>query len=742
MSPKSIDQRYVDAASLWPWNLTSKVVNGRLSHVWVDDTHVGYGGVVVDVVTGQRRAATEADGVPPVEPPAPGVEEGEPPAALLSSPDGTWSIGQEDGNLTIVVDGEVVHRTVDGSPLDGYGVYYGNWKAGHIPRSRYDGPVPPFEAHWAPDSSRVIVPRVDQRHVAPYPFLETAPLDGSFRPVVHAPRFPLSGEAPVRLTWYAFDRTGRSVLLDLPDDLLFLHQDLTALRTVSFSSDGSRAFVVVHGHNMRSGHLLEVDLGSGACRTVLTETRHPRMELNVSSYRRPNVFVIGDLEKVVWFSQRDGWGHLYLYDGDGRLLNRITSGDWTVRDVLRCTDEWIYFTGSGRDLSNPYLRSLYRVRYDGTGLTLLSPEDADCELDPSGGLVLGIKASSDVLSPGEDYVVYRCSTVSTPPVTVVRSTVDGSLLQVLETADVSALAGYRPPEEFVTKAADGSTDLYGVMYLPADFDPTRSYPIVVQQYASPLMAATPRNYLDALRGAPGVASAAALAALGTAVVTVDARGTTGREAAFAEHGFGALNIIGLDDYVAAIEQLGARHSWLDTSRVAISGGSYGGYTTLRAMIEFPEVFSVGLSYAPMAVPHLMYPDYHWEAYHGEPSYGGSNRRPVQTALPDNWDAVNAVAQVDRVQGHLLVAVGELDENCPPGNIMPFIRAAIELDKNVELLYVPGASHQTLMRSRYVNRRHVDFLTRHLLGETPPERPDWSAIHQSPEPAIRKTPSPW
>lgn len=739
---KGIDERYAAAAALWPRTLASKVVNGSLNHTWVDATHIGYGDVVVDVVTGRRRPTTEEDGVPPVVPVPLGLEEGEPPPALLPSPDGSWSIGQEDGRLTIVVDGEVTFRSSDGSPLDGYGVYYGNWKAGFIPRSRYDGPVAPFEAHWAPDSSRVIVPRVDQRHLEPYPFLETAPLDGSFRPKVHLPRMPLSGEEPPGLTWYAFDRSGQSTRLDLPAGLLPMHQDLTAFRKVCFSSDGTRAFIAAHGHNMRSAHLLDVDLTTGACSVVLTESRHPRMELNVSSYRPPNVFVVGDLDRVVWFSQRDGWGHLYLYDGDGHLLNQITSGAWTVRDVLRCTEEWIYFTGSGRDMSNPYLRSLYRVRYDGTGLTLLSPEDADCELDPSGGMVLGDKASSDFLSPDESYVVYRCSTVSTPPVTLVRSATDGSLVQVLETADVSALQGYRPPEEFVTKAADGATDIYGMLYLPADFDPSRSYPIIVQQYASPLMAATPRNYLDALRGAPAIASAAALAALGAAVLTLDARGTTGREAAFAEHGYGQLNVIGLDDHVAAIEQLGQRHEWLDTSRVAISGGSYGGFTVLRAMIEYPKVFTVGLSYVPFAVPHLMYADYHWEAYHGEPQYGDANRSPAPNTLPDNWDALNAVEQADRIAGRLLIAVGELDENCPPGNVMPFVRAAIELDKNVDLLFVPGASHQSLLRSRYVNRRHFDFLTQHLLGETPPERPDWSAIHQAPEPATRKVPSPW
>ena len=734
-------ERYATVAALWPPNLLATMGNFAPDVVWVDEAHVGYGDVVVDVMTGTRRPATEDDGLTPWVPLPLTVCEGEPPSGLVTSPDGTWSVGQIDGNLTLVTDDLTTVITHDGSTLDGYGLYYGNWRAGHVPRSRHDGALPPFEVHWAPDSSRVIVARVDLRHVQPYPFLETAPLDGTFRPIVHAPRFPLTGEEPAGLSWYCFDRSGASVRLDLPEDLLFLHQDLTPLRSVRFSSDGSHAHVVAHGAAMRSAYLLDVDLDTGSATVILSESRHPRMELNTSSYRPVNVFVLGDLERVVWFSQRDGWGHLYLYDGQGQLLNQITSGEWTVRDVLRCGDEWIYFTGAGRDLANPYLRSLYRVRYDGRDLTLLSPEDADCELDPAEGVLIGSMGSkADFLSPAGDLVVYRCSTVSAPPQLVVRSAVDGSLVRVIEKAEPAA--GYSPPREVVTKAADGSTDIYGLLYLPPDFDPSATYPVIVYQYASPLMAATPRTYAGAITGGPGLGGAAAYAALGAVCLTLDARGTTGRSAAFAEHGYGALNLIGLDDYVAAISQLGEEHDFVDASRVAIVGGSYGGFTVLRAMLEYPEVFTVGLCDAPMAIPHLMYPDYHWEAYHGEPSYDGSSRRPHDRAVPDNFDAVNALAQVDRIQGHLLIGVGELDENCPPGNVMPFIRAAHDLDKNVDLLYVPGSSHYTYGRTRYVVRRHLDFLVQHLFGLAPPQHPDLSAIPQVPEPAIRKTPSPW
>ncbi|MHB8509226.1 MAG: S9 family peptidase [Candidatus Dormibacteria bacterium] len=743
--------RYAKAAALWPTKLTPLISNAAPLVSWLDDTHVIYrsqvGAVVVDVVSGGRRTATadEASSLPEPWPMGSTIGEGEPPSALVMSPDRRWGLGQVAGNLILVSDNVSTPLTTDGSPLDGYGIYSGNWRAGFIPRSRHDGDLPPCEAHWAPDSSRVIVPRIDMTRVDPYPLLETAPLDGTFRPKVHLPRFPLTGEETPAISWHAFEvASGARVPLALPEGLLVLHQDLTALRKISFSSDCTHAYVVAHGADMRSGLLLDVDLRSGASTVVISETRHPRMDLSTSSYRPPNVFVLGDLERVVWFSQRDGWGHLYLYSGSGELLNQITSGDWTVRDVVCCADEWLYFTGSGRDQASPYLRSLYRVRYDGSSLTLLSPGEGDCEVDPTEGLLLGQPGAGDFLSPAGDLVVVRSSTVGTPPITVVRSSLDGSLLSVLETADAAAVEnlGYRPPTEFVAKAADGSTDIHGLIYLPADFDPSLKYPILVRQYASPLTAATPRTYIGAISGAPGIGGPGAFAALGLVCLTLDARGTTGRSTAFADHGYGALNLIGLDDYVAAIEQLAADHQWVDASRIAIMGVSYGGFAVLRAMLEYPTVFTVGLCDAPMAVPHLMYPDYHWEAYHGRPSYDGSARRTHSTAVPDNFDAVNALAQVDRLQGHLLITVGELDENCPLGNVMPFVAAAIERDKDVELLFVPGSSHYTIHRTRYVARRHLDYLVQHLLGLTPPDSPDLSTLEQLPEPAIRKVPSPW
>jgi len=709
---------------------------------------------VVELATGEIRAATEAEAsrIPTDPPPRKDLHEAPAPAAVVGSPDGRWGIGQHEGNVELhdlgAPGADPMKLSTDGSVMDGYGVHYGNWKAGFIGRSRTPEPHPPMGVMWAPDSRRVIIPRVDLTGIEPYPFLETVPQDGSIRPKVHYAPFPLTGEELPGIDWYVFDVIdGSSVRVDLPQDLLSLHQDLTALRTVTFSSDATHAYVVAHGAHMRSAHLFDVDLMSGAVREVVGERAEPRMDLNTSSYMPPNVAVIGDLEQVVWFSQRDGWGHLYLYDGmTGDQIRQLTSGDWLVRDLIGVDAEGrrIYFTAAGREPGNPYHRKLYRVDLDGSEPVLLTPEDGDVNALPGGEDILGRSVGATVVSPDHSHVVYSVSDVQTPEVTIVRRTSDGGLVATIAEADATALldAGYVPPTPVVTTAADGVTELHGLLYRPADFDETRQYPLLVVQYASPLMAATPRTYAGAIAGPANLIGVAGLVQLGCACIVIDARGTTGRSRAFAEAGHGKLNVIGLDDYVAAIEQLGAQHGWLDTSRVGIMGGSYGGFTTIRAMIEFPDVFTVGIADVPLALPHFIYPDYHWFAFHGVPDFDGSPNRPDNAAVPTNYEVLDATKQVDRITGRLLLVVGELDENCPPNGIMPFVLACYEADRDVDLLFVPNANHYSIGRTPYVMRRHLDYLARHLIGETPASGIRLDDFDYLPEPAVRTSPNVW
>ena len=248
---------------------------------------------------------------------------------------------------------------------------------------------------------------------------------------------------------------------------------------------------------------------------------------------------------------------------------------------------------------------------------------------------------------------------------------------------------------------------------PRDLDPDRRYPVVDSQYASPLTAVVARNFMMAIQGPPGIVTPASLTELGFVAVIIDARGTTYRSREFSHYSWLNLNTIGLEDHVAAIEALARSRPWMDIDRVGTHGGSYGGWSTTRAMFEFPDFFKVGVASVPMGALHNLYPDYHWMAFHGRPQYAdGTETRPTPDARPVNYE--NAA----NLRGKLLIMLGELDENVLPSTSLQLVDALIELDKDFDMLYIPNRSHN--IRSPHTLRRVWDYLVRHLHGTEPPQ----------------------
>lgn len=644
------------------------------------------------------------------------------PDGVITSPDGRWAAFTRDSNVWLrnIESGDERALTSDGQTNFGYGLYPDGWQQFYVPRERFGMSLPPFETQWSPDSRRLIVSRVDQRHVAVYPFVENVPRDGSFRPKLHSVRIPLVGERPPTLEWFAFDiPSGAQRRIEYPYEKLLTQQQSGAICRTWWGPQGDRLFAAAFGDNMESAALYVADVATGKVRTVIEESLAPRTDLSSSSYDPPNVRVTQDGREAIWFSQRDGWGHLYLYDvASGTLKNRITAGDWLVRDIVKVDERrrLIYFTAGGREPGNPYYRYLYRINFDGSGLLLLSPEPGDHLIDGSRG-----DALDEVISPSGRYVVYNVSPLDQTTRTLIRRTADAGLVATIEQADATRLfaAGYRAPEEFVVKAADGKSDLYGVMYKPADFDPARKYAVVDHQYASPLTAAVPRSFVQSLQGVTGYGSPASTAQLGFIVVVIDARGTSYRSREFSHAGYGHLNTNGLDDHMVAIRQLAQRHAFIDVERVGLTGASYGGWSTLRAMIEFPEFYKVGVAGVPPGSLHTMYLDYHWTAFQGRPRYSdGGELRPNATEAPGNWSAANSLQQAGRIKGKLLIIMGELDENVPPGSSLQFVNALMSANRDFDLVYLPDTNHFESRRP-YTIRRTWDFLVRHLQGQEPP-----------------------
>ncbi|MEX2531008.1 MAG: alpha/beta fold hydrolase [Gemmatimonadota bacterium] len=612
------------------------------------------------------------------------------------SPDGRWEAFQRDYDVWVRSTGTGAETRLsrNGEEHYGYGVIFGHSDV--ITYRRHGTRLRPM-LEWSPDSRMVAVIRVDERKVGTDPYLET---DGGL-PTLHLRRKAVPGDEFLpMMEHHVFEiPSGREVVVDQPPQY---HVDLTCcgqasddgLKYVLWSSDGDEMFIVNADRDSKRAEIVEVDLASGATRPILEEMSETFLELNTVSGGELNVRIVGDRE-LIWFSQRSGYGHLYLYDREtGALRNPITSGQWMVIDVEHVDEarRLVYFTAVGREPGiDPYFRQLYRVRLDGTGLERLTPEDLDHQI---------------TMSPSGRFIIDRFSSRDTPPVTVLRSA-DGSVVRTLEEADVSRLlaTGWRYPEAFTVKARDARTDLYGYLHFPSHFDPTRKYPIADYVYPGPQVGSVGYRQFS-----PSRSDIHALAELGFVVVTLDAMGTPMRSKAFHDAYYGDLGDNGIPDHVAALEQLAARHDYLDLDRVGIYGHSGGGFASTAALLRFPGFFKVAVSSAGNHDNRTDY--YFWgEKYHGQ------MRRDEDGS--DNYDAQANHLLAENLEGRLLLMYGTLDDRVQPNATLLLIDKLIEHHKDFDVLVLPNRNHG-FFNEPYVIGRRWDYFVEHLLGAEPPD----------------------
>lgn len=580
-------------------------------------------------------------------------------------------------------------------------------------------PLPPWGASWSPDGRYIVASRIDERPIKPYPFLESVPQDGSFAPVLRTARISLLGEPTPVMTATVFDTvTGASVPVALPEGF----SRTSLIEIFGWSGDGKRFYALMPG-GKRDLELTEVDAATGAMRALIVEKADGFLGLNSELYNAPNVRVVNGGRDLIWYSQRSGWGHLYRFDlRTGKLRNAITRGNWLVRDILHVDEARgrIIFTGSGREPGDPYRRRVYRVNLDGSDLTLLTPEDGDHVLaGQSAGiyaLFFGIKPAASKVSPDGASFIDSWSTPVTPPVTVLRRTSDGRIIGRLETTDISALdtLGWRPPEHFVVKAADGKTDIYGAIWWP-DAAMGDHVPIIDNLYGGPQSSIVPHGFT-----ASGWNDSFALTKLGFAVITVDSRGTPLRSQAFQDESFANFGDTMTDDHAAVIKQLAARYPRLDADRVGVTGHSLGGYISTRAMLRYPDIFKVGVS---SAGSHIYEALYGTSGVFQNPDYGdGRELKPTPDASPANYRAMSNAPLAGKLRGRLLIGYGELDENALSASTLQFLDALIKADRPYDLVYLPNTTHRFGSGGDYFTRRRWDYFTEHLLGTRPPLSP--------------------
>jgi dipeptidyl-peptidase 4 len=470
---------------------------------------------------------------------------------------------------------------------------------------------------------------------------------------------------------------------------------------VRWSPKGDRLYVLRSDRGPRTFMLQVADAATGRTTTLAADSSKTFVEMNLGG-GSPNFAIVNNGADILWFSERDGHGHLYRYGADGKLKNQVTSGAWTVGDLLYVdeAEQWVYFTGRGREAGrNPYNTHLYRVHLDGSGIELLTPENAEHAI---------------FVAPSGKHLVDTYSSIETPPVSVLRS-MDGKVVLPLEKADVAKLlaVGYRAPEPFTVKARDGTTDLYGVMYKPSNFDPARKYPVIDQIYPGPQTTSLPTGYVPTVR--PGTnqnmfGQVQALAELGFIVIQMDHFGGNKRSKAFHDFWYGNMGDNGVPDHVAAVRQLGAKYPWIDLDRVGIYGHSGGGFASTDAILTYPDFYKVAVS---MAGNH---DNRTYQAAWGEKYQGFLVRDTVKKT--DNWENQVNYLKAKNLKGYLFLMHGDMDDNVHPAMTIQVVNALIAANKTFDLLILPDRAH-AMHQEPYVIRRTWDYFVKYLMGVEPP-----------------------
>lgn len=603
------------------------------------------------------------------------------------SPDGSRAAYIKDYNLWVreIATNKQVQLTTDGIRDFGYATDNAGWQSSDAPVLR-----------WSPDSRKIATFRQDQRNVGDMYLVST----NVGHPTLKAWKYPLPGDKDIPTIQRVIINVDepRMITLNIPPDphRATLSDDISSSGTfddVDWSSDGSQLAFVSTSRDHKQEKLRVADAATGTVRDVFEENVATQFE---SGQGAINWKFLPASNEIIWYSERDDWGHLYLYDAaTGKLKNQITKGNWAVTRIVK-TDEknrLVYFMANGNLSENPYFTQLYRIGMDGTNLTLLSPGSGIHQIN---------------FSPSGNFFVDTYSKPDVPPVSVLRD-MNGKLVTELERADVSRLlaTGWKPPIPFSVKAHDGKTDLYGLMYTPTRMDPRRKYPIIDYIYPGPQGGSIAGNWaFTASRN-----DNQSLAELGFIVVLIEGTGNPLRSKSFHDMYYPNMSENTLPDQITGIRQLARRYGYIDTSRVGIWGHSGGGFATAAAMFRYPDFFKVGISESGN------HDNRNYEDDWGERYIGLLTKNADGT---DNYAAQANETYAKNLKGKLMLAHGMMDNNVPPSNTMLVVDALEKANKDYDLVIFPNSQHGYGTFAPYMMRRRWDYFVKYLLGAEPPK----------------------
>ncbi|MBT8231217.1 MAG: S9 family peptidase [Bacteroidia bacterium] len=604
----------------------------------------------------------------------------------LLSPDAQKAAYIEDWNLWVrdVKSGDKTQLTFDGIENFGYATDNAGWRKSERPILL-----------WSPDSKKIATFQQDQRHVSDMYMVNTQ----VGAPKLSAWKYPLPEDDDII-------RIHR-VIIDVPSkDIIRLQMDPDPRRGTLcddiscdgafddnyWNDDATKLVFVSTSRDHKIAQLRIADARTGEVKDIFKEEVDTQYE---SGQGAINWKYLPNSNEFIWYSERDNWGHLYLYDiNTGELKNQITSGDFVVTRIKKLdeSNRVIYFEANGKEQGrDPYFSHFYKVDFSGMNLKLLTPENGNHRIS---------------LSPNGKYFIDNYSQPDVPPVSVLR-TIDGQFISTLEKADISRLlaTGWKPPQPIKVKSDNGEFDLYGLMFTPNEMEEGKKYPVVNYVYPGPQGGGVGSRSFSASRRDHN-----ALAALGFVVIVIDGSCNPNRSKAFHDACYGDMSVNTLPDQIAGINQLAAEYDFIDNTKVGIWGHSGGGFATATALFRYPDFYQVGISESGNH-DNRNYEDDWGERYIGlmKTDDDGVNNYEVQA---NQIYAKNLV-------GKLMIAHGAMDDNVPISNSYLVVDALIKANKDFDLIVFPNARHGFGMDGLYMMRKRWDYFVTHLQGNIPP-----------------------
>ena len=686
---------YEQASKFLGINTNKLVDRSNVSPNWLADGKLWYSVsvagkkeyVLINPADGNRKTAADLKSLVPDAMPERGARGRRSAETEVPSPDGKKTAFIKDWNLWVrdVESKKETQLTTDGIKDFGYATDNAGWT--HSDRAIL---------LWSPDSKKIATFQQDQRHINDMYLVST----NVGAPKLQQWKYPLPTDKDIiRIQRVIIEVDNQKIIrfkMDPDPRRGTLCDDISCSGSFDdneWNASATKLAFVSSSRDHKEAKMRIADAATGEVKDIMEEKVTTQYE---SGQGKINWHYLEASNEIIWYSERDDWGHLYLYNGTtGQLKNQITKGNFVVTRLLKVDEKnrLLFFEANGREAGrDPYFSHLYSIGFDGTNLKLLTPEDGNHTIS---------------LSPDGKYFVDNYSKPDVAPVAVLRD-MNGKLISSLEKTDISRLTatGWKAPTPITVKSRDGKWDLYGLMFTPSHLDKTKKYPVVNYIYPGPQGGGVGSRSFSA-----GRSDHQALAELGFIVVIIDGTCNPDRSKSFHDVCYGNMADNTLEDQIAGLKQLAAKYTYMDLDRVGVWGHSGGGYATAAAMFRYPDFYKVGISESGNH-ENRNYEDDWGERYIGLLVKDAKGKNNYEDQANQNF--------ASGLKGKLLLAHGGADDNVPPYNTYLVVEALEKANKDFDLIIFPNVRHGYGADSYYMMRKRWDYFVRYLMGAEPPK----------------------